>query len=44
MVARHFSHLNTAAAILQSYRGEQPFHLFIKDYFKQDKKYGSRDR
>ena len=41
---KHFSHLNSAAAILQLYKGEQPFHHFIKDYFRQHKKYGSKDR
>lgn len=41
---RHFSHLNSAAGILRQYRGAQPFHHFIKDYFRQDKKYGSKDR
>jgi 16S rRNA (cytosine967-C5)-methyltransferase len=41
---KHFSHLNSAAAILRQYRGQQPFHHFIKDYFRQDKKYGSKDR
>ena len=40
----HFSHLNSAAGILRQYRGEQPFHLFIKDYFRQHKKHGSKDR
>ena len=41
---KHFSHLNTAAKILTSYKGQQPFGLFIKDFFKGEKKYGSRDR
>ena len=40
----HFSHLHTAAGILSLYRGEQPFHHFIKDYFRQHKKHGSKDR
>ncbi|MFT3933867.1 MAG: methyltransferase domain-containing protein [Chitinophagaceae bacterium] len=41
---KHFSHLNSAVAIIEAYKGGQPFHLFIKDFFKQHKKYGSRDR
>ena len=41
---RHFSYLNTAADIIGKYNGVLPFHIFIKDFFKQDKKYGSRDR
>lgn len=41
---KHFSYLNTAAGILSNYDGSQPFHLFTKDFFRQDKKYGSRDR
>ena len=41
---KHFSHLNTALAIIASYQAQQPFHLYIKDFFRQDKKYGSRDR
>jgi len=40
----HFSHLNTAAGILRLYGGEEPFHHFIKDYFRQHKKHGSKDR
>ncbi|MGV3767688.1 MAG: methyltransferase domain-containing protein [Chitinophagaceae bacterium] len=38
------SYLNTASQVLGSYRGEMPFHHFIRQFFKQDKKYGSRDR
>jgi 16S rRNA (cytosine967-C5)-methyltransferase len=41
---KHFSHLNTAELILTQYNGAQPFGLFIKDFFKADKKYGSKDR
>ena len=41
---KHFSHLNTAAEIIAKYSGSLPFHLFIKDFFRQNKKYGSRDR
>lgn len=41
---KYYSHLNTAETILKQYKGAQPFVLFIKDFFKADKKYGSRDR
>jgi len=41
---KHFSHVNTAATIIRQYSAQQPFHLFIKDFFRQHKKYGSKDR
>lgn len=41
---KFFAHLNTAVQVLARYKGQQPFGIFIKDFFKQDKKYGSRDR
>ena len=41
---KYFSYLNTAKAILQLYKGDQPFGIFIKDFFRQHKKYGSKDR
>src|SRR5882724_7461032 len=41
---KYFSHLNSAAEILRLYKGEQPFHYFIKEFFRQHKKYGSKDR
>ena len=41
---RHFSHLNTAKQIITSYSGEQPFGYFIREFFKANKKYGSKDR
>ncbi|HTL09368.1 MAG TPA: hypothetical protein VL307_13955 [Chitinophagaceae bacterium] len=41
---KYFSYLNSAAAIISSYQGQQPFHVFLKSFFKANKKYGSRDR
>jgi 16S rRNA (cytosine967-C5)-methyltransferase len=41
---KYFAHLNTAVQVLTQYKGQQPFGIFIKDFFKKDKKYGSRDR
>lgn len=41
----HFQrYLQYAAAILTSYRGHEPFHIFIKKYFSLNKKHGSKDR
>ena len=33
-----------AQAIIRSYTGKEPFHIYIKKYFSQQKKHGSRDR
>jgi len=41
---KHFSHLNTATEIISTYKGHPPFHHFIRDFFRQHKKYGSKDR
>lgn len=41
---RFYSHLNSAVAILQLYDGLIPFAHFIKNYFSQHKKFGSKDR
>lgn len=41
---RYHSHLNTAVTILSEYNGQQPFAHFIRDFFRQEKKYGSKDR
>lgn len=41
---RYHSYLNSAAAIIRSYKGDQPFAVFIKKYFSAHKKYGGRDR
>ncbi|HTE23133.1 RsmB/NOP family class I SAM-dependent RNA methyltransferase [Flavitalea sp.] len=41
---KYFSHLNTAVEILSLYDGKIPFHYFIKEFLKLDKKYGSKDR
>ncbi len=43
-VSRYHSYLNSATEILSLYKGEEPFASFIKKYFAQHKKYGSRDR
>lgn len=38
------AHLRTAVELLDAYDGSLPFSHFIKAYFAQHKKYGSRDR
>lgn len=38
------SYLNNAVQILNKYEGDKPFPFFLKDFFSQDKKYGSKDR
>jgi len=43
-VGRFHSYLNSAATILHAYKGDQPFNIFLKSFFSQHKKYGSRDR
>lgn len=41
----HFqSHFNTAVKIIQSYDGAIPFASYLKQYFTQHKKHGSKDR
>ncbi len=37
-------YLEYAVTILSSYRGYEPFHVFIKKYFTLNKKHGSKDR
>jgi 16S rRNA (cytosine967-C5)-methyltransferase len=41
---KYFSHINTAEQLLQQYNGSVPFGSFIKQFFSQHKKYGSKDR
>ena len=41
---RSHSYLHTATRILTEYGGTAPFAIWLKQFFKQDKKYGSNDR
>ncbi len=41
---RYHSYINTALQLIASYKGEIPFSIFIKKFFSQEKKFGSRDR
>lgn len=43
-MSRFYSYLNSAEKLLSDYKGKEPFSLFLKAFFKQYKKYGSRDR
>ncbi len=40
----YFAHINTAIQLVKSYDGQLPFHLYIKQYFQKNKKFGSKDR
>ena len=39
-----YSYLNTAKRIIQSYDGNIPLAAWLKQFFKTDKKFGSKDR
>ncbi len=41
---RYFSHLDTAKALITSYRHTEPLRAYLTNFFRQTKKYGSRDR
>jgi 16S rRNA (cytosine967-C5)-methyltransferase len=41
---KYYNHLTNASTILDLYQGREPFHHFIKGYFKAEKKFGSKDR
>ncbi len=43
-MSRYHSYINSAKSILSVYNGEEPFASFLKKYFSQQKKFGSRDR
>ncbi|RYZ18542.1 MAG: Fmu (Sun) domain protein, partial [Chitinophagaceae bacterium] len=38
------AYVKSAATILIAYDGKTPFAAFLKDYFRKEKKFGSRDR
>ncbi|QEC40356.1 Fmu (Sun) domain-containing protein [Pseudobacter ginsenosidimutans] len=41
---RYYSHLQSARQIIEGYNGKEPFHRYIRTFFAQHKKFGSRDR
>lgn len=43
-MGRYHSYINSAKEILSIYKGNEPFPSFIKKYFSQYKKHGSKDR
>jgi len=43
-VSRYHSYLNSSKEILHQYKGTEPFGSFLKKFFSQQKKYGSKDR
>ncbi len=44
MANRFFSYHNTACKLITSYRKEMPLQHFLKQYFSENKKHGSKDR
>ena len=43
-MSRSYSYLNSAVQIVNEYKNQEPFASFIRKYFSQYKKYGSKDR
>ncbi|MCB9056856.1 MAG: Fmu (Sun) domain-containing protein [Chitinophagales bacterium] len=43
-MSRYFSYLNSAKEIIATYKGEEPFAIFLKQFFAANKKFGSKDR
>lgn len=41
---RFYSYFNTAVTLIRQYDGSIPLHHYLKNYFSQHKKYGSKDR
>ena len=41
---RYHSYSNSAKTIIDSYKGDVPFAVFLKKYFNSNKKYGGKDR
>ena len=41
---RYHSYLNSSKTIINSYKGDVPFAVFLKKYFNSNKKYGGKDR
>jgi 16S rRNA (cytosine967-C5)-methyltransferase len=43
-LSRYYSYLNSSIQILDAYKGQEPFSIFLKKYFSANKKFGSSDR
>ena len=39
-----FQQVKTSVALIDKYKGQEPFHLFLKKYFSENRKHGSTDR
>jgi 16S rRNA (cytosine967-C5)-methyltransferase len=44
LVSKYYSYIKSAEEITSLYKGKEPFSYFIKEYFRQNKKFGSKDR
>ncbi|MBX2940195.1 MAG: Fmu (Sun) domain-containing protein [Ferruginibacter sp.] len=43
-MSKYHSYLHTATQIIQAFHGEVPLAVYLKQYFSQHKKFGSKDR
>ena len=43
-MSRFYSYINNACKILEPYKGDVPFSIYIKQFFSKEKKFGSSDR
>ncbi|MCW3090446.1 MAG: Fmu (Sun) protein [Ferruginibacter sp.] len=43
-MSRFHSYINSAKNLIETYKGEKPFAVFLKQFFAVNKKYGSKDR
>jgi 16S rRNA (cytosine967-C5)-methyltransferase len=41
---RSYSYLNSVGAVIKNYDGSLPLSVWLKNYFKENKKFGSKDR
>jgi 16S rRNA (cytosine967-C5)-methyltransferase len=39
-----FAHLNQSVRLIEQYNGQTPLTVYLKQFFQQEKKYGSKDR
>lgn len=43
-MSRHHSHVHTACRLIEQYKGGEPFALYARHFFGNERKYGSSDR
>jgi 16S rRNA (cytosine967-C5)-methyltransferase len=41
---RHFSYLNSAKRVIETYQGQEPLAIYLKQFFAQNKQMGGKDR